>query len=79
MRVKPIKKNEINKKIINQEDYISSFMSIINKCIENDIFVISYKEHIDEGMSAESFSSVLHEFTNAGWKIKIKEFDIELS
>lgn len=80
MPVKPISKDVIDIiKTIEQREYIDRLTSTINKCIKNDIFVISYNEYIDEGMSMESFKYVLQSFIDVGWKINIKEFDIELS
>lgn len=80
MPVKPISKDSIDIiKTIEQQEYIDRLTSVINKCIKNDIFVISYNEYIDEGMSMESFKYVLQSFIDVGWKINIKEFDIELS
>lgn len=80
MPVKPISKDSIDIiKTIEQREYIDRLTSTINKCIKNDIFVISYNEYIDEGMSMESFKYVLQSFIDVGWKINIKEFDIELS
>ena len=80
MPVKPISKDSMDIiKTIEQQEYIDRLTSVINKCIKNDIFVISYNEYIDEGMSMESFKYVLQSFIDVGWKINIKEFDIELS
>ena len=51
--IKTISSNEL------QNQLIDRFISNINKSIKNDLFLISYREILDEGMTSASFYHVI--------------------